>query len=87
MNFRTAAAQRASALGLTGRVWNREDGEVELVAEGQSDALNALERWLGHGPGLARVSGVQREALSGEAAFSDFQITNEGPSAPSDPRA
>ncbi len=75
VNFRAAAAHRASGLGVTGRVWNREDGAVEFVAEGDPDALASFERWLGRGPRLAKVSGVERTALEGRPAFGDFRIS------------
>lgn len=75
VNFRAAAAQRAMALGLLGRVWNREDGAVELVAEGDTDAIATFERWLQHGPRHATVSGVERTAADGGPAFDDFRVT------------
>jgi acylphosphatase len=76
VNFRAAAAQRASGLQVTGRVWNRDDGAVELLAEGEPDALGAFARWLGEGPRSAQVSDVQRDDLPGEPAFSDFRIVD-----------
>ena len=76
VNFRAAAAHRAFDLQVTGRVWNRDDGAVELIAEGDPDALDGFERWLGEGPRLAQVSDVRREDLPGDAAFSDFRIVD-----------
>ena len=76
VNFRAAAAQRAFGLQVTGRVWNRDDGAVELVAEGELDALGAFERWLHEGPRLAQVSEVRRDDVPGEPAFSDFRIAD-----------
>ena len=74
VNFRTSVVQEASARRLTGRVWNRDDGGVELVAEGDESALADLERWLHQGPRLAEVSGVDRSDLSGERNYRDFAI-------------
>ena len=34
VNFRATAVREAMRLAITGRVWNREDGSVELIAEG-----------------------------------------------------
>jgi len=59
VNFRYSTIDRARALGLDGYVANRWDGSVEVVAEGQEDAIEALLRWLHSGPPLARVSHVQ----------------------------
>lgn len=76
--FRTAAVREASSRGITGRVRNRDDGAVELVAEGQPAALDDLGRWLANGPRLAEVKSVDRTALGGERRYSDFAIT-DGP--------
>lgn len=43
-------------------------GRVEVIAEGDADALDALdalEAWLHQGPPAARVESVVREAWSG----------------------
>ncbi len=58
--FRATAAEEGERLGLKLRVWNRDDGAVECVAEGPADALERLERWLHQGPSLARVESVER---------------------------
>ena len=77
--FRAEAVREATARGLTGRVWNRADGAVELIAEGEADALAALERWLGHGPPFAEVESVERTDLGGERRYRDFRITYAAP--------
>ncbi len=47
-----------------GRATNLPDGHVEVIAEGDADALDALETWLRQGPPSARVESVAREAWS-----------------------
>ena len=74
VNFRTAVVEEASARRLTGRVWNRDDGAVELVAEGDESALADLGRWLRQGPRLAEVTGVERADLEGERRYRDFAV-------------
>ena len=76
VNFRTAAVREASARRITGRVWNRDDGAVELIAEGDDAALADLARWLGDGPRLAQVDSVERVDLSGERRYYDFAISD-----------
>ena len=76
VNFRNATVREASSRGVTGRVWNREDGAVELVAEGDADALTSLERWLHQGPRMADVESVDRVDLSGDRGYKDFQISH-----------
>jgi acylphosphatase len=61
--FRASAREQALALGLAGHARNRSDGCVEVLAGGAPDAVEALERWLHHGPPAARVDAVSREDL------------------------
>lgn len=60
--FRASTRERATALGLTGRAINREDGSVEVVACGEAPALEALHRWLRRGPPAAHVTAVTVES-------------------------
>jgi acylphosphatase len=78
VNFRTAAVREASGRRLTGRVWNRDDGAVELVAEGEDAALEDLARWLRDGPRLAQVESVERFDVAGDRRYKDFAIS-DGP--------
>ena len=61
--YRASTREQALALGLAGHAMNRPDGTVEVLASGEAAALDALERWLRHGPTGARVDTVIREAL------------------------
>ena len=79
VNFRAAAVREATAHGLTGCVWNTQDDAVELVAEGDADALASLERWLAHGPSLARVERVERTDLGGARRYHDFSVAYAAP--------
>lgn len=74
--FRTATVREATARQVTGRVWNRDDGAVELVAEGDDAALESLERWLAQGPRHASVESVERSDLPGPGQrYADFAIS------------
>jgi acylphosphatase len=75
VNFRANAVREASRLGLTGRVWNRDDGAVEAIAEGDTGAVAAFQTWLNEGPRGARVSDVERIDLDGRARYDGFNIT------------
>lgn len=57
--FRSATSEKADALGVTGWVMNRPDGKVEVVAEGDRDAVEQLAQWCHHGPPGARVTNVK----------------------------
>lgn len=58
--FRASARERAEALGLSCEASNRDDGSVEIAAEGAPEALDELDRWVREGPALSRVESVER---------------------------
>jgi len=58
VNFRAYTEREARALGLQGWVRNMPDGPVEIVARGERQALQALERWLWLGSPTANVRAV-----------------------------
>ncbi len=61
--YRATAAEVARSMGLKGWVRNLPDGRVEIVAEGDSDALNQLLAWCRRGPKMARVDEVRVEEV------------------------
>ncbi len=74
VNFRYATLQQARLLRLSGKVWNRDDGAVEVIAEGDPAAVAELERWLHTGPPHASVDDVEAEDLPGEPEHRGFAI-------------
>lgn len=75
VGFRDFAERRARALGLSGYVRNRPSyDEVEVVAEGPREALEALLRDLRQGPRLARVDGVEAEWRQASGAHRGFAV-------------
>lgn len=72
--FRATTRDEARRLGLTGWVRNLDDGRVELVAQGDTDALDALERWCHRGPPAARVATVLVEDAPLDPALRGFGI-------------
>ncbi|MCF7979825.1 MAG: acylphosphatase [Chromatiaceae bacterium] len=59
--FRASAAHEAQALGITGYARNLPDGRVEVLACGDSAALDTFKSWLHRGPAAAEVSAVACE--------------------------
>lgn len=57
--FRDTIRREAVARGVAGWVRNRDDGTVEAVFEGESDAVEALVALCGKGPPGARVDRVE----------------------------
>ncbi len=66
VGFRDAAVRRARELGLLGWVRNGEEGTVEVHAEGPAPAVEELVAFLGEGPPLARVAGVEIDEVAVE---------------------
>ena len=60
VGMRAAAQAREAALGLRGADRNRDDGRVEVLAPGSTDALAG---WLAHGPPPVHVTQVERDHL------------------------
>ena len=75
VNFRAVTAREAARRRLTGRVWNRDDGAVEVVAEGDPATLEEFGRWLRDGPRLAQVESVERHELTGERKYHEFSVS------------
>jgi len=74
VNFRYSTLQQARLLRISGKAWNRDDGAVEVIAEGDNDALATLETWLGTGPPHASVESVEAVDLPGEPQHRGFAI-------------
>ncbi len=56
--YRQSAITKAKALNLTGWIKNLPNGDVELVACGDKEALQLLQQWLWKGPKLANVTEI-----------------------------
>ena len=63
VSFRAGTRAQALRLRINGHARNLRDGRVEVIAQGDTDALAALESWLQHGPIGARVDAVEREGI------------------------
>ncbi len=56
--FRDSTRRMAESLDLTGRAINLSNGDVEVFACGDPDALAKLADWLADGPRMATVTEV-----------------------------
>jgi acylphosphatase len=79
VNFRASAVSEALRLAITGRVWNRDDGAVELIAEGSGGAITSLQNWLNEGPPGADVAAVERTELGGKPRYEGFNLAWSAP--------
>ena len=62
--FRQSSSEKASGLGITGKVMNLPDGNVQIIATGTREKLNLLIDWCKQGPPKAKVTGVDVKELS-----------------------
>ena len=61
--FRASTRQQALRLRLRGHAKNLANGDVEIIAFGDSAAVDQLEAWLHHGPPDARVERLLRDDI------------------------
>ena len=75
INFRWDTKKQARDLGLVGFVKNAPDGTVQIVAQGEEDALTKLQKWCKNGPDFAKVTRVEEEWEDiSVATFNVFEI-------------
>jgi acylphosphatase len=72
--FRESTKDAAGALGLTGSVRNLPNGEVEIIAEGPRNRLEALTVWARRGPDSARVDDMDVEYSDAAGDFHEFRV-------------
>ncbi len=72
VGYRYFVRQTAEALGVGGYVRNRADGGVEVVAEGDRAAINALIDDLREGPRYGSVDRIDVEWEEPTGGFQDF---------------
>ena len=74
VGFRYFAHDAARREGLTGYVTNLADGRVEVMAEGESGAVERFERALRQGPSRSRVEHVVVDELDPHQGHQGFSI-------------
>lgn len=72
--FRASAKDIADSLGLYGWVKNTDDGNVEVYAAGDADAIGRFIDWCHKGPSGARVDAVLELPVTATAAQPTFRI-------------
>ncbi len=74
VGYRQGCRQMARSLDLFGWVRNLQDGRVELLAQGNADAIDRLVAWLWFGPASARVVSVESDIVAPDPTLRDFFI-------------
>jgi acylphosphatase len=73
VGFRYFVKSTADGLGLVGYVRNRPDGSVEVVAEGERQAMSAFLAELRIGPRHASIAAVDVEWVEPEMDLKTFE--------------
>jgi len=74
VGFRRFIHHAAQRMGLTGFVTNLEDGTIECVAQGQTDALTELETLIRQGPSGSRISSLTCTDTADTRKYTQFRI-------------
>ena len=74
VGFRYFTQDAARREGLHGFVRNNDDGSVEAVAEGESEALERFERAIRRGPSRSRVEHVTIDEVEPMVSTHSFEI-------------
>lgn len=74
VGFRYFTQDVASREGVTGWVRNLPDGRVEVLAEGESEAVTRIERAIRQGPRGARVDTVFADSETPSGGYVTFSI-------------
>jgi acylphosphatase len=74
VGFRYFAQDAARREGLHGYALNRDDGSVEVMAEGDVESLDRFERALRRGPSRARVEHVVIDEVNPDQGTTGFHI-------------
>lgn len=72
VGFRWFTLEAASVEGVTGWVRNLPNGDVEIMAEGDAEAVERFERRVRQGPGHARIDDVATEIVPPTGRYSTF---------------
>ena len=71
--FRANVRSKANELSLKGYAKNLEDGNVEIVAEGNEEKLKELIEFMRKGPGVAKIENIKITHREPEN-FKSFEI-------------
>ena len=74
VGFRFFVENAAQREGIQGYVRNKHDGSVEVVAEGDVDAIQRFEMAVRRGPSGARVKEVDTIEVEPSSRFAGFRV-------------
>lgn len=72
--FRQFSKENADRLNIKGFVRNLEDGNLEVVAEGDNNELDEFEEVLKQGPPHSQIRNVSTEERKWSGEFKEFKV-------------
>lgn len=72
--FRQFVKEHADNLGLTGFVRNLQNGDVEIIVEGEADAIKRIEGFVRKGPEHSYIKAVNSKERKWSGDFKEFKI-------------
>ena len=74
VGYRFFALRAAARHQVQGTVRNLEDGRVEVIAEGEREAMDEFKKDLATGPSMAKIIEIDETDLQVTGLYRDFRI-------------
>jgi acylphosphatase len=74
VGYRAHARAQGERLGLSGWVRNLDNGDVEAVAQGDREVVDAFVRWCHQGSPAAHVTAVRVEEVAEDVGLRGFVV-------------
>lgn len=74
VGYRFFAMRAAARHQMLGTVRNLLDGRVEVIAEGEREAMDEFKKDLATGPSMAEITDVEETDLPVTGLFRDFRV-------------
>jgi acylphosphatase len=74
VGYRYFALRAAARHQVSGTVRNQPDGSVEVIAEGEREAMDEFKKDLATGPSMADVTELEETDLPVTGLYRDFRI-------------
>jgi acylphosphatase len=74
IGYRFFAMRAAARHQVLGTVRNLPDGRVEVVAEGERDAVDEFKKDLATGPSMAEITDIEEIDLQVTGLYRDFRL-------------
>lgn len=78
INFREMIKSFSDGKGIRGYVLNREDGSVQVIAQGERKKLDLLLQWIETNPGFVKIEGLNYKWQKPSIEYKDFSILRKG---------